>query len=98
MDATNKALHLVGHAISLDKVLTRIARLAPGSMLADVHTHQQTTQTSDASFVTMNRSADCNWHCSRALHHFFTCASLWYRRRTFKHRLNDKKMFFRLNI
>jgi hypothetical protein len=52
MDATNEALRLVGHAISLDKVLTRIARLAPGSMLAGVRTHQQMTQMSDASFGT----------------------------------------------
>jgi hypothetical protein len=60
MDAANEALRLVGHAISLDKVLTCIARLAPGSMLASVHTHQQTTQTSDTSFGVMNRSAECN--------------------------------------
>jgi L-cystine uptake protein TcyP (sodium:dicarboxylate symporter family) len=46
MDASNKVLHLVGHAISLDKVLMRIARLAPGSMLAGVCTHQQTSNTS----------------------------------------------------
>jgi len=46
MDAVNKVLRLVGHAISLDKVLTRIARLAPGSMLAGVRTHQQTSNTS----------------------------------------------------
>jgi len=46
MDAANKMLRLVGHAISLDKVLTRIARLAPGSMLAGVRTHQQTSNTS----------------------------------------------------
>jgi hypothetical protein len=46
MDATNKVLRLVGHAISLDKVLTHIARLAPGSMLAGVRTHQQTSNTS----------------------------------------------------
>jgi hypothetical protein len=60
MDATNEALRLVGHVINLDKVLTHIARLAPGSMLADVRTHQQTTQTSDTSFGAMNRSAECN--------------------------------------
>jgi hypothetical protein len=70
MDATNETLRLVGHAISLDKVLTRIARLAPGSMLADVRTHQQTTQTSNALFGVTNRSAKCNWHCNRAFHHF----------------------------
>jgi hypothetical protein len=46
MDAANKVLRLVGHAISLDKVLTRIARLAPGSMLAGVRTHQQTSNMS----------------------------------------------------
>jgi hypothetical protein len=40
MDAANETLRLVGHAISLDKMLTRIARLAPGSMLVGVHTHQ----------------------------------------------------------
>jgi hypothetical protein len=39
MDAANEALRLVGHAISLDKVPTRIARLTPGSMLAGVHIH-----------------------------------------------------------
>jgi hypothetical protein len=75
MDVVNEALRLVGHAISLDKVLTRITRLAPGSMLACVRTHEQTTQTSDASFGATNRSAECNWHCSRALHHFFICAT-----------------------
>jgi hypothetical protein len=96
MDATNEALHLVGHAISLDKVLTRIARLVRGSMLAGVYTHQQTTQTSDASFNVTNRSAECNWHCSRALHPFFICTSLWYRRRTFK-RQNNIFSFKRLN-
>jgi hypothetical protein len=47
MDAANKVLRLVGHAISLDKVLTRIARLVPGSMLAGVRTHQQTSNTSN---------------------------------------------------
>ncbi len=98
MDIANEALRLVGHAISLDKMLTCITRLVPGSMLADVRTHQQTTQTSDASFGATSRSAKCNWHCNRALHCFFICASLWYRRRTFKHRLNDKKMFFRINV
>jgi hypothetical protein len=65
MDVANEVLRLVGHAINLDKVLTRIARLAPDSMLAGVRTHQQTTQTSDASFDATNRSAECNWHCSR---------------------------------
>jgi hypothetical protein len=60
MDVANEAMHLVGHAISLDKMLTRIARLAPGSMLAGVRTHQQTTQTSDVSFDAMNHSAECN--------------------------------------
>jgi uncharacterized cupin superfamily protein len=60
MDAANEALRLIGHAISLDKVLTRIARLAPGSMLASVHIHQQMTQMSDMSFGAMNRSAKCN--------------------------------------
>jgi hypothetical protein len=40
MDAANEALRLVGHAISLDKVLTRITRLAPSSMLSSVRTHQ----------------------------------------------------------
>ncbi len=60
MDATNEALRVVGHAINLDKVLTRIARLAPGSMLADVRIHQQTTKTNDVSFGTTNRSAECN--------------------------------------
>jgi hypothetical protein len=49
MDAVNEALRLVGHAISLDKVLTHIARLAPGSMFVGVRTHQQMTQTSDVS-------------------------------------------------
>jgi hypothetical protein len=53
-------LHLIGHAINLDKVLTRIARLAPGSTLAGVPTHQQTTQTNDTSFGATNRSAECN--------------------------------------
>jgi hypothetical protein len=70
MDAANETLRLVGHAISLDKVLTRIARLAPGSMLANVCTHQQTTQMSNTLFGVTNRSAKCNWHCSRALHDF----------------------------
>jgi len=60
MDAANEALRLVGHVISLDKMLTRIARLAPGSMLAGVHTHQQMTQTSDVLFGATNRSAKCN--------------------------------------
>jgi hypothetical protein len=40
MDAANKTLRLVGHVIILDKVLTRIARLTPGSMLANVRIHQ----------------------------------------------------------
>jgi hypothetical protein len=62
MDVANEALRLVGHVISLDKVLMRIARLTPDSMLADVRTHQQTTQTSNASFGATNRSAECNWH------------------------------------
>jgi hypothetical protein len=60
MDAANEALRLVGNAINLDKVLTRIARLTPGSMLAGVRTHQQTTQMSDTSFGATNRSAKCN--------------------------------------
>jgi hypothetical protein len=62
MDVANEVLRLVGHVISLDKVLTRIARLAPSSMLAGVRIHQQTTQTNDASFGATNRSADseCN--------------------------------------
>jgi hypothetical protein len=60
MDITNEMLRLVGHAISLDKMLTRITRLAPDSMLVGVRTHQQTTQTSDTSFDAMNRSAECN--------------------------------------
>jgi hypothetical protein len=86
MDAANEALRLVGHVISLDKMLTRIARLAHGSMLAGVRTHQQTTQT--------NRTPQCNWHYIV----FFIWAFFWYRRRTFKHRLNDKKTFFCLNV
>jgi hypothetical protein len=60
MDATNEALRVVGHAINLDKVLTRIARLAPGSMLAGVRIHQQTTKTNDVSFGATNHSAECN--------------------------------------
>jgi len=60
MDAANEALRLVGHAISLDKVLTHIARLAPGSMLAGVRTYQQTTQTNNALFGATNRSVECN--------------------------------------
>jgi len=60
MDTTNEALRLVGHVISLDKVLTHIARLAPGSMLAGVRTHQQMTQTSDASFGATNHSVERN--------------------------------------
>jgi len=75
MDAANEMLRLVGHVISLDKVLMRIARLAPGSMLVGVRTHQQRTQTSDMSFGTTNRNAECNWHCSRALHRFFICTT-----------------------
>jgi len=75
MDATNKMLCLVGHAINLDKMLTRIARLAFDSMLADVHTHQQMTQMSDVSFGATNHSAECNWHYRRALHRFFMCAT-----------------------
>ncbi len=127
MDATNEALRFVGHAISLDKVLMCIARLASGSMLASVRIHQQTTQTSDTSFGATNRSAKCNWHYIKALHCFFICATtfgatptnrtlqcnwqcnmalhrcfiwafFWYQRRTFKHRLNDKKTFFCLNV
>jgi hypothetical protein len=127
MDAANEALRLVGHVISLDKVLMCIARLAPGSMLAGVRIHQQATQMSNVSFDAMNRSVECNWHCSRALHRFFICMTMfgvtlmnrtpqsnwhynralhrffiwaffWYRRRTFKHRSNDKKTFFRLNV
>jgi hypothetical protein len=98
MDATNETLRHVGHAIRLDKMLMRIARLALDSMLVNVRTHQQTTQTNDASFGAMNRSVECNWHCNMALHRFFICVSLWYRRRMFKHRLNDKKTFFRLNV
>ncbi len=127
MDATNKMLCFVGHAISLDKVLTHIARLTPGSILADVRTHQQMTQMSDASFGATNCSVECNCHCNRAFHRFFICTTtfgatptnctpqcnshysralhrffiwvfFWYRRRTFKHCLNDKKTFFRLNI
>jgi CO dehydrogenase/acetyl-CoA synthase epsilon subunit len=74
MDATNKALCLVGHAINLDKVLTCIAKLAPSSMLVAVCTHQQMTQMNDASFDATNHNAECNWHCSKALHHFFICA------------------------
>jgi hypothetical protein len=73
MDAANEVMHLVGHAINLDKVLTRIARLAPDSMLANVRTHQQMTQTNDTSFGATNHNAECNWHCSRALHRFFIC-------------------------
>jgi hypothetical protein len=75
MDTANEALRLVGHAISLYKVLTRIVRLTPGSMLAGVRTHQQMTQTNYALFGVMNRSAECNWHCNRALHRFFICAT-----------------------
>jgi hypothetical protein len=60
MDTANEALCFVGHAISLDKVLTRIARLAPSSMLASVRTHQQTTQTSDTSFGATNHNVECN--------------------------------------
>jgi hypothetical protein len=60
MDAANEMLRLVGHAISLDKVLTRIARLALDSMFASVCTHQQTTQTNDVSFGVMNHNAECN--------------------------------------
>jgi hypothetical protein len=75
MDAINKVLRLVGHAISLDKVLMRIIRLAFGSMLADVRTHQQMPQMSNASFGATNHSAECNWHYSRALHRFFICAT-----------------------
>jgi len=73
MHTTNEALRLVGHAISLDKVMMRIARLAPTSILVGVRTHQQMTQTSDASFGATNHSAECNWHCSMALHRFFIC-------------------------
>jgi hypothetical protein len=62
MDAANETLRLVSHVISLDKVLTCIASLAPSSMLAGVCIHQQTTQTSDASFGVTNHSAQCNWH------------------------------------
>jgi hypothetical protein len=60
MDATNEALRLIGHEIILDKMLMRITRLAPGSMLAGVRTHQQTTQKNDTSFNATNRSAECN--------------------------------------
>jgi len=67
MDVMNEALHLVGHAISLDKVLTRITKLAPDSMLVGVRTHQQTTQTSDVLFGTTNRSAKSN--CTAATGH-----------------------------
>ncbi len=70
---SERSVALVGHAISLDKVMMRIARLAPTSILAGVRTHQQMTQTSDASFGATNHSAECNWHCSRALHRFFIC-------------------------
>jgi hypothetical protein len=75
MDIANEALFLIGHEINLDKVLMRITRLAPDSMLASVRTHQQTTQTSDASFGTTNHSAECNWHYNRALHRFFICVT-----------------------
>jgi hypothetical protein len=57
MDAANKVLRLVGHAISLDKVLTRIARLTLGSMLVDVRTHQQTSNTSKRA---TNYNVECN--------------------------------------
>jgi hypothetical protein len=63
MDVANKVLCLVGHAISLDKVLTRIARLAPGSMLAGVPlinkraTRQQTNNTNKRA---TNYNAECN--------------------------------------
>jgi hypothetical protein len=75
MDIANEALFLIGHEINLDKVLMRITRLAPDSMLASVRTHQQTTQTSDALFGTTNHSAECNWHYNRALHRFFICVT-----------------------
>jgi len=83
MDAVNEALRLVGHAISLDKVLTHIARLALDSMLVDLCTHQQTTQTSDVSFGVMNISVGCNWHYIKALHRFlYAQRCLGRRRRT----------------
>jgi hypothetical protein len=57
MVAANKVLRLVGHAISLDKVLTRIARLPSGSMLVGVRIHQQTSNTSKRA---TNYNAECN--------------------------------------
>jgi len=73
MDTANEALCLVGHAISLDKMLTRIARLAPSSMLSGVRTHQHVNKLSKQA---TNHSADseCNWHYNKALHRFFIWA------------------------
>jgi hypothetical protein len=75
MDAANEALRLVGHAISLDKVLTRIARLAPSSMLSDVRTHQHVNKRANkrrTAVLTVSATGTTARHCTVFLYgHFF---------------------------
>jgi hypothetical protein len=73
MDAVNEALHLIGHAISLNKVLTRIVRLAPGSMLSGVRTHQHVNKRANKRrTAVLSATGTTARHCTIFLYgHFF---------------------------
>jgi hypothetical protein len=73
MDAANEALCLVGHAISLDKVLMRIARLALGSMFSGVRTHQHINKRANKRQTAMlSATGTTARHCTVFLYgHFF---------------------------
>jgi hypothetical protein len=73
MDATNETLRLVGHAISLDKVLMRITRLAPSSMFSGVRTHQHINKRANKRRTAMlSATGTIARHCTIFLYgHFF---------------------------